>query len=212
MEIFTMAQLMLINPRKRRRGASAARMAAIRPKRRRRSVARVSAPRRRRVALSRNPIARRHHRHIARRRIRRNPLSAGGVGVGAQLMNGFVGGAGAVLVDVVQGYVPLPASLATGYGPYVVKGALGLLLGTFGRKVFGQTAVKMGAGAITVAAYGALKTATAGMLPVTTAVAGMGQFVTGPGSHLGFLNPTPHAMGEFVSSGEQYNNAGFGNY
>jgi hypothetical protein len=211
MEIFTMAQLMLINPRKRRRGASAARMAAIRPKRRRRSVARVSAPRRRRVALSRNPIARRHHRHIARRRIRRNPMSAGRVGVGAQVMNGLVGGAGGLLVDVVQGYIPVPAALATGYGPYVVKGALALLLGTVGRKFLGNTAAKMGAGAMTIAAYGALKTATAGMLPGTTAVAGMGQFVTGPGSRMGYLNPTPN-MGEFVSDGGMYANGGFGNY
>ena len=206
-----MSQLMLINPRKRRaprkstsrrRGASAARMAAIRPRRAVRT-------------LARNPIARRHTRHLARRRIRRNPMS-GGTGVGAQLMQGLVGGAGAVVVDVIQGYVPLPASLATGYGPYVVKGALGLLLGTLGRKMFGQTAVKMGAGAITVAAYGALKTATAGMLPGATpaAVAGMGQFITGPGSRLGYMNPVPNAgMGEYMpDSGQYYAGGGFGNY
>lgn len=205
-----MAQLMLINPRKRRRGASAARMAAIRPKRRRRSVARVSAPRRRRVALSRNPIARRHHRHI-RRRIRRNPMSAGRVGIGAQVMNGLVGGVGGLAVDVVQGYLPLPASLMTGYGPYVVKGALALLLGTLGRKVLGNTAAKMGAGAMTIAAYGALKTATAGMLPGTAAVAGMGymsptrplgEYLTGPGSR----------MGEYLDSNQYANSGGFGNY
>ena len=204
-----MAQLMLINPRKRRRGASAARMAAIRPKRRRRSVARVSAPRRRRVALSHNPIARRHHRHIARRRIRRNPMSAGRVGVGAQVMNGLVGGAGAALVDLVQGYIPMPAALATGYGPYVVKGALGLLLGTVGRKFLGNTAAKMGAGALTVAAYGAIK--ASGLLPGSTPMAGMGymnptrplgEYLTGPGSR----------MGEYLDSNQYTNSGGFNNY
>ena len=139
-------------------------------------------------------------------------MSTGRVGVGGQIMNGLVGGAGGVLVDVIQGYLPLPAALATGYGPYIVKGALGVLLGTFGRKLMGNTAAKMGAGAITIAAYGALKTATAGMLPGTTAVAGMGEYLTGPGSRMGYISPT-RPLGEYVG-GDMYAPAGggFGNY
>ena len=207
-----MAQLMLINPRKRR-----ARKSSSAPKRRRHSVARVASPRsnpRRRTR--RNPIAARHMHRIHRRRARRNPI--GGGGVGAQIMQGMIGGAGAVLVDVIQGYIPMPASLATGYGPYVVKAGLGVLLGTFGKKILGHTAAKLGAGAITVAAYGAIKTATAGMLPAPAATAavagmgymnptamlnGMGEYMTGPGSRMGEYMP---------DSGQYYAGGGFGNH
>lgn len=113
-------------------------------------------------------------------------------------MNAAIGGAGAVAVDVIQGYIPLPASMQVGYMPYVVKGALGFMLGTFGKKILGQNAVKMGAGAMTVAAYGALKQMTAGMLPGGVAsgatvqglgymspVPQLGQYITGAGSNMG---------------------------
>jgi hypothetical protein len=195
-----MAQLMLINPHKRRK----ARVSAN-PKRRvhrRKSVARVAAPKRR---IRRNPIhaLRRHH---SRRRVHRNPIG----GIGGQIMDAGVGAAGAVLADVVQGYLPIPASMQTGYGPYLVKGALGLGMGMFRNR----TLKKMGAGALLVAAYGALKQASSGLLPAP-AVAGMGymsptpqvmsQYITGPGSGMAGMA----GMGEYIPEGAMAH-AGFG--
>ncbi|MHB8071862.1 MAG: hypothetical protein ACYDHF_07960 [Candidatus Cryosericum sp.] len=196
-----MAQLMLINPKRRTRRA-----ASSSPKRRRRTVARVAAPRRRRhvARVAHNPIRRRRHHTMSRRRIRRNPIEGG---MGGTIMSAVIGAAGAVAVDMVAGYLPVPASMMTGYGPYLVKGALGLGMGMFRN----QTLKRMGAGALLVAAYGALKTATAGMLPAAAtapAVAGMGfvnpsmsmgQITTGPQSGMHGMG----GMGEFVSSGGQ---------
>jgi hypothetical protein len=210
MENPVMAQLMLINPKRRTRRAKSAS-----PKRRRRTVARMASnPRRRRVhhmAARRNP-ARRHHMHM-RRRIRRNPIEGG---MGGTIMGAMVGAAGAVVVDVVTGYIPLPASMMTGYGPYLVKGALGLGMGMFRNR----TLKRMGAGALLVAAYGALKTATAGMLPASTVPA-----ATTAG--MGYVNPTPmlgqyvgrgpmgmgmQGMGEYMPQHQQYSGNSFANY
>ena len=191
-----MPQLMLINPRTRKHARKAA---PHRPKRARRNPHAMTMHRRKRAR--RNPISAHNMSRVHRRRTRRNPV--GGTGMGAQLMHGFVSGAGAVVVDVIQGFIPLPASLATGYGPYIVKGAIGLLLGTVGRKVMGKTAATMGAGAVTVAAYGALKQMTAGMLPGSAAVAGMG-----------YMSPVPQVMsgmGEYIN-GPGARMAGVGEY
>lgn len=187
-----MGQLMLINPRKRK-----ARKAS--PKRRvRRNPVAAAAPAKRRVR--RNPISARQMRKV--RRARRNPI---GGGIMPQITGALMGGAGAVAVDMISSYLPLPVSLKTGYMRYVTMGALGLMLGTLGKKVLGQSAVKMGSGAMTVAAYVALKEMTAGMLPGSvsvvpaSAVAGLGyasptpvlgEYITGPGSR---------GMGEFVA-------------
>ena len=106
-----MAQLMLINPKRRTRRAKSAS-----PKRRRRTVARMAAPRRRRhvARVAHNPIRRRRHHTMSRRRVRRNLIEGG---MGGTTMSAVVGAAGAVVVDVVTGYIPLPASMMTGYGP-----------------------------------------------------------------------------------------------
>lgn len=206
-----MAQLMLINPRKRRTRRA---KVSANPKRRvhRRSVAHTASRHVSRRRVHRNPMhAMRHHR----RRVRRNPI--GGGGIGAQVMDAAIGGAGAVLVDVVTGYLPIPSSLATGYGPYLVKGALGLGMGMFRNR----TLKRMGAGALLVAAYGAIKTATSGMLPAPATVMAAPPSVAG----LGYYSPTPvlgeyvtgpqarmHGMGEFVSRGDQFNAGSFGHW
>lgn len=208
-----MGQLMLINPRKRR-------VATKKRKVRRNPVAKV-APR---VAAKSNPSRRRRPAVAAyraiRRKARRNPDGR----LMGQIMNAAVGGAGAVAVDVIQGYLPLPTALRTGYMPYVVKAGLGFALGAFGRGILGQNAARMGAGAMTVALYGALKQLTAGVLPGATvatgaAVAGLGygsptpvlgEYITGPGSRMNGLGAyitgtgSPDSMGMSAS--------GFGNY
>ncbi len=134
-----MAEMLLINPRRRRRktarksnpspaqkrarAAFAAASRARAGKRRARNpaprrAARVVRRRRRRRnpitvrARSRSPVLRRVARRVARRR--RNPISLGSAsGYIAMLKEGLIGGAGAVAVDLAFGYIApyLPASL-----------------------------------------------------------------------------------------------------
>jgi hypothetical protein len=67
-------------------------------------------------------------------------------------------GAGAVLLDVVWGYVPVPAQLKTGPLRHVAKGAgaiaLGWGVGQIAGKRMGDT---MALGALTVTAYNAIR-------------------------------------------------------
>lgn len=177
-----MGQLMLINPRERRTAKKAA------PKRRvRRNPSPVAAnPRKRRVR--RNPIAARQMRKV--RRYRRNPV---GGGIMPQITGALMGGAGAVAVDVVTGYLPLPATMRTGMMRHVTMGGLGLALGMFAKPLLGRAAAQMGTGAMTVAAYGLLKDMTAGMLPGSVSVV-PASVVAG----LGYANPTP-VLGEYIT-------------
>lgn len=208
-----MGQLMLINPRKRR---------ATKKRKIRRNPAAKAAPR---VAAKSNPIRRRRRPAVAayrsiRRRARRNPDGR----LMGQIMNAAVGGAGAVAVDVIQGYLPLPTALRTGYMPYVVKAGLGFALGAFGRDILGQNAARMGAGAMTVALYGALKQLTAGVLPGASVASGatvaglgygsptpvLGEYLTGPGSRMNGLGAyitgtgSPDNMGMSASAFGHY--------
>ncbi len=175
-----MGQLMLINPRKRK-----ARKAS--PKRRvRRNPVAAAAPAKRRVR--RNPISARQMRRV--RRTRRNPV---GGGIMPQIMGAMVGGAGAVAVDVISGFLPLPATMRTGMMRHVTMAGLGLAVGMFAKPLLGRAAAQMGSGAMTVAAYGLLKDMTAGMLPGSVAVI-PGSAVAG----LGYASPTP-VLGEYIT-------------
>jgi hypothetical protein len=127
----------------------------------------------------------RHHR----RRYRRNPrfgamFKGGAGGVVGLLKTGVIGGAGAVLTDVLMGYTSkvLPASFATPqdasgnvqFGYFGVKAALALLLGTQGRRFMpAPIATNLAEGALTVMAYQFIRP----MMPSAIA--------------LGYLNPAP---------------------
>lgn len=133
--------------RRRRRSAVAATSAPRR--RRRRAVARISNPRRKR---------RTYVSHFARRR-RRNPRANFSVGgVARALVPAGIGAVGAVALDVLMGYAPLPVALKTGIPRHAVRIAGAIGLGLVAGKFFGGEKGKLvGAGALTVALYSIIR-------------------------------------------------------
>ncbi len=149
-----MAELLLINPRKRR--ATAKRKTAKR--RVRRNPIAVAAAPKRRVARRRNPIG---LGRVARRARRRNPIGGGLKmgGIVAQLKQAAIGGAGAFAVDVAMGYAEgyLPASMrnsTTSVNSYdALKLAATIALGEVLNKPTKGLSRKMAMGAMTVQSY-----------------------------------------------------------
>lgn len=203
-----MEQLLLINPRKRKSAMSKKRRTAAQKA----ATAKMLAANRRRrskpASYAKNPIKRRRStalvsRHVARRR--RNPIRMPSMsGVGALLKPAAVGAAGAVAVDAIMTYVPLPAALTNGNMALVTRGAAAVLLGTVGRKLIGPAATGMAVGSLTVTAYNLAKSLLAqsgfplgyvgaGISTVAPSVsaapaqaAGMGAYLPNPSAGMGF--------------------------
>lgn len=167
-----------MNPR-RARGPKG-RFVKSRRRRRRNPIALAANPRRRRrrrnpIAFAANPRRRRRRNPIAfanpRRRRRRNPrasyrrrrnpsmrnmLSLRGL-TGA-LMPAAIGGAGALGVDLMLGYIPLPAWFDSPTGRIVARVGGAFALGVLASFVVPRrTATLITAGALTVTAYNALR-------------------------------------------------------
>lgn len=128
-----MAELMLVNPKKRRKS-------------KRKSVAKRKSPSHRR----RNPTAK-----TPVRRRRRNPIGATGVMV--QIQNAAVGAAGALAVDVAMARLPLPANLTAtpmmrSASQGLVSLAIGMLVANFGKKR--KLGRQLAEGGLTVALHG----------------------------------------------------------
>jgi hypothetical protein len=152
-----MAEMLLINPRRRK--ARRARPAAKRRVTRRRNPLAAVARRRRRnpmpaVRRRANPIARMRRRTMRRR----NPIG-GRMGTGmimAAIREAFVGGAGAVAVDLAMGQINryLPASLKTVPGTVgagdAVKALITVTLGHLLARPTRGLSRKMALGALTV--------------------------------------------------------------
>lgn len=157
-----MEQLLLVNPAKRPRKRTT-RTAA-----QKRATAKLVAMNkaRRRSSYRKNPVpalaaptytkTRRKTRRAvtaavsrARRTRRRNPIGGMG-GIGAMLGAALNGTAGALVVNAAYNYLPLPATMRTGYTSYAVKAALAFGLGIFGRRFMGSRAVKMAEGSLIV--------------------------------------------------------------
>lgn len=189
-------EILLVNPRRRRgRKKTARRRAATR-----RPAARRAAPKRRR---RRNPIGpyakrsglgmyvanpRRRRRRkattVARRRSRtrrRNPITTAKGMVGRYVIPALQAGSGAVLLDAVWGYVPVPDQLKTGPLRHVAKGAgaiaLGWAVGKVAGKRMGDT---MALGALTVTAYNAIREL------VSTYAPGIALGYYSPGANAGY--------------------------
>lgn len=178
-------EVLLVNPRRRRRATrkrrSPAQRAATRQlvarnrgrsgtarkKRRRRNpigpYARngmgmyVSNPRRRRRPTRK--------RATARRRYRRNPTTMKGI-INVLVMPAATAGAGALALDILWGFVPVPQEIKTGPMRHVAKGlgaiVLGQLVGMVGTKRMGDT---MAMGALTVVFHSAFREMTAQFMP-----------------------------------------------
>jgi hypothetical protein len=178
---------MLVNPKGRRKAkkgrtaaqkrATARMLAANRAKRAHNPSPRRRAKRRtaaapivyRRRARRHNPAHRVHYR----RRRRSNPISMGHLKIGSLLKAGAIGAGGAIIVDAVMGYLPLPASVtaktnadgSTNYLNAGTKLALSVVLGTLGRKLFKRAAPTMALGAVTVEMYNLIRPMLSSVVP-----------------------------------------------
>lgn len=99
----------------------------------------------RRVTKSRRKVSRRY---------KRNPLNTGGIV--KQVTGAVIPAAGAIGLDVVYGYLPIPDRFKNGALRHVVKGAaaigLGMLVSQFAKKQLGNDIAQ---GALTVIMYNA---------------------------------------------------------
>lgn len=207
-----MAQMLLVNPAKRR--TRKARRAS--PKRRRNPISASTLSRARR---RRNPfaaVARRRRRNpisaVSRvmRRRRRNPISLGGLNANTlmnMLKDGAIGGAGAVGMDLIMGqlnnYLPITFQTVPGL-PGVgdaVKAGLTALLGTGLSRQTKGLSVKMAEGALAVQAHDILKT----LLPASMAVGGLSfytpaQLVQGS-ARVGPIRPGVNGVKRYLPAG-----------
>ena len=197
-----MAEILLVNPRKRRRKGKR-KMSALQRKyfgKRRTKRARAASPRRRRrraSAVAAAPRRRRRSYSVARRisRRRRNPSVRG---VLSQVMptakSGLIGAAGGLVNDVAFGYVKtyLPAQLQTGLGRSAAKGLLAVLVGIAVNMVLRGKGRDMAVGAMTVVMHEAAKAQLSTMMPslplgeydlgyvdAASVVQGMGTYLSG---------------------------------
>lgn len=194
-----MAELMLVNPRRRRKASTRKKTRARKApaKRARRTARRRSNPvtpiRRR----SRRVAPRRARRTVARRRNPTGPLQqlTGGDFVNKQLMPAATGAFGAIGLDILWGYVPLPANMKVGPMRHVVKGIGAIGLGMLANMaVRPATARQFTAGALTVVTYEAMRELVSRMMPnvpmgyysAGMAVDGMGMYTgNGLGAYIG---------------------------
>lgn len=203
---------------KRKAPAMAARRRRRRTRRatsfRRNPVVVMRAPRRRR-RYRRNPIARRAHR-----RYRRNPIrmGRGGVNVAALVLPSVMIGAGAVGVEVLMGYLPLPAAVQQGPAKYATKGVIAALAGWAIAKFVNKRAGEAFAmGGMAIAAHDAIKASVMQFVPSLK----FGQYMGGynwdkygynmpsqdsyPTGGIGYYSPgsTMSTMGEYMGGGGQ---------
>lgn len=83
-------------------------------------------------------------------------------------MNALPGAFGALGLDVLMGYIPLPANFKGGFAGYITKsvGAIGLgMLANMSGMVRASTAAKMTEGALTVMFHGAMRQAMTQFAP-----------------------------------------------
>lgn len=209
-----MAEMLLINPKKRRKARRAGRSAA-----QRRATAKLVAMNRRRgrrrnpgaVVPAMNPMRRRVARRAnpirAVRRRRSNPIGGGRFGVGLimrQVQDALVQGGGAVAMDLIYGQVQrfLPAMLqrtpgSIGLGD-ATKAVITVALGHFLSPLTRGMSRRAATGALTVQAHGII----AGLLPstMTLGYAQPGRVVQG-NSRIGPNRAITGQMGAYVRPG-----------
>ena len=132
------AELMVINPTKRRKRKTT---------------------KRRKATRRRNPTTRTMAKNPAPRRRRRRSGGKAMTGIMAPLVPSFQGALGGLAVDAVMGYAPIPANLRIGNARHMVKGGIALLLGVIGTQFArkNKIAANMAIGGLTVAMHDAGK-------------------------------------------------------
>lgn len=138
-----MANLMLVNPAKRRKTKKA----------------------KRRVSVARKSISRSTTKLVRRRKYRSNPI--GGSSIQTQLTNAAVGAAGALAVDIAMTKLPIPASMQTGVMRSAAQGLVSLGLGMLVAKVAKnrRLGTQLAEGGLTIALHGVMKGAAAKAVP-----------------------------------------------
>lgn len=206
-------ELLIVNPRRRRRVRGAGGRFVKSSRRRRRNPVALANPRRRRrrhnpiAALAnprrrrrrhRNPVAlanprrrRRHHSVRISRRRRHNPrIAFSPRGILNAVFPATIGALGAIGVDVAMKYIPLPAQFQTPLWKNVARVGAAFGLSYAASYVLGREKAKQVlAGALTVASYNALRDLIATNFPQLG--------LSGIDAHdmsdlrLGYINPAP---------------------
>lgn len=135
-----------------------AEMLIMNPKRRKRKVRKKPVKRRRTAAKRASSVT---HRKSTTRRYRKNPIRRkSGIGniVGTTIVPSAIAAGGAIGLDVIMGYLPVPEAMKTGPMRHLVKGAgaigMGMLAGMFLKP---KTAELITTGALTVVMHNAGK-------------------------------------------------------
>ena len=181
-----MPEILLVNPRKRRKTrrkksvakkrrtaaqkAATRKMIAANKRRRKNPVATVRRRKRKPAAAKRRPSRRRAPQRRAKRRARRrNPAPRLTMrNVQNQLMDAGTGALGALGLDIIQGYLPIPANMKTGLVGTSVKALLAIGMGIVAsntRMIKGPVANKMVNGALTVVLHDEFKKQLATFAP-----------------------------------------------
>ena len=215
-----MPQILLINPRsrkkpaRRKKVAKKRRTAAQRAATRKlvalnRSRKRGGSKRRRRNPVAANPAKRRRRRKTTARRVsrrrRRNPIAGVSMrSVKSQVMEAGTGALGALGLDIANGYLPIPANLKGGIVGTGVKALLAIGIGVLAAKtklVGASTAGKMANGALTVVLHDELKKQVQNFAPGIQ----MGEYLdydalsaySGSGYNPGYIDD-PDALGTYL--------------
>jgi len=175
-----MAELLLLNPRKRkgkkRRARRRARRASTAPVRRRR---RSGGRKRRRTGGVR--VLRMMNPKHRRRGRRRNPIHLNVMGT---VTDAAYGAAGALALDFAMGYLPLPTFFQTGAGNYAAKGGIAIGLGLLADKVLKfKKAQDIANGALTVVLHEAARAGLASFAPNVAAKLGALDYTALPGAY-----------------------------
>lgn len=167
-------ELLLINPRRRRRKttrhrrrnpngrARAARRTVARATSARTGLTRRANPVRRRPSYRRRPTRRRITRRYARNPAR---MTMRGV-MNSTVIPAFQAGAGALALDILWGYVPVPIEWKTGNLRHVVKGGGAIVLGMLAQQFLGaRIGNNIALGALTVTFHDAMRDMVAQFAP-----------------------------------------------
>lgn len=170
-------ELLLINPRTRKKRSS---KSSKRRARRRNPVRSIRArSRKRHVVRHRNPsrVAKRAYRR------RRNPLSLGGMrsGITGKVTGAVMGAGGALLNDMLLTYVPLPLMLKTGPLAILSKAVGAFAVGYLSSFALGKArGAQLAEGALTVLAYQVARPLVGTVLPLAgDDIEGMGYYSPG---------------------------------
>ena len=171
-----MAELMLVNPRRRKRAAPKRKTVTVRRKKR--------ATPAKAIRRKRNPAPR-----VAARRRVSNPRKTL---MNSQITPAFIAATGALSLDVLLGFLPVPETVKTGPFRHIVKGVGAIGLGMAASALVGKkTGEQMATGALTVVMHGAMKEVAQGAMPNLNLGfynagynVGVGEYVNGVGAYI----------------------------